>query len=186
MIEENQGQSPDMLGLASEIVAAYVSNNRVSAAELPGLIGSVHAALHGIAGGMAAGGASAPDEEVEKPTPAQIKKSIRPDGLVSFIDGKAYKTLKRHLTKHGLDPHSYREKFGLPADYPTTSAAYSEPARRWPRALASAGPAAWLPDRQHQPTSEVRCDPLAGFGVSARAVAATLGLAGTVSGGRPP
>ena len=126
MIEENQGQSPDMLALASDIVSAYVSNNRVSPAELPALIGSVHAALGSIAGGTTASGADAAAETVEKPTVAQIKKSIRPDGLVSFIDGKSYKTLKRHLTKHGLDPHSYRAKFGLPSDYPTTSAAYSE------------------------------------------------------------
>ena len=126
MTEENQGQSTDMLGLASEIVAAYVSNNRVPPAELPGLIGSVHAALNGIAGGTGAAGADAPAEEIERPTAAQIKKSIRPDGLVSFLDGKAYKTLKRHLTKHGLNPHSYRAKYGLPADYPMTSAAYSE------------------------------------------------------------
>ncbi|TXM66800.1 MucR family transcriptional regulator [Methylobacterium sp. WL12] len=112
--------------MASELVAAYVSNNRVSVNELPGLIGTVHAALNGIASGTGAAGASAPAEEVEKPTAAQIRKSIRPDGLVSFIDGKPYKTLKRHLTKHGLNPHSYRAKFGLPADYPTTAASYSE------------------------------------------------------------
>jgi predicted transcriptional regulator len=124
--EENQGQNPDMLAMAGEIVAAYVSNNRVSPAELPGLIGTVHAALNGIANGAATGGTSAPAEEIEKPTAAQIRKSIRHEGLVSFIDGKAYKTLKRHLTKHGLDPRGYRAKFGLPDDYPTTAAAYSE------------------------------------------------------------
>ena len=126
MTKDNLGLNPDMLVIASELVAAYVSNNRVPATELPGLIGTVHAALNGIASGTAAGGVSAPAEEVEKPTAAQIRKSIRPDGLVSFIDGKAYKTLKRHLTKHGLNPHSYRAKFGLPADYPTTAASYSE------------------------------------------------------------
>lgn len=123
--EENQRQNPDMLGLASEIVAAYVSNNRVSPTELPGLIGTVHAALKGVASGTAVSGTSVPAEEIEKPTTAQIRKSIRPDGLVSFIDGKSYKTLKRHLTKHGLDPRSYRAKFGLPDDYPTTAASYS-------------------------------------------------------------
>ena len=126
MIKDNLGLNPDMLTMASELVAAYVSNNRVSVTELPGLIGTVHAALNGIASGTAAGGATATDEEIEKPTAAQIRKSIRPDGLVSFIDGKPYKTLKRHLTKHGLNPHSYRAKFGLPADYPTTAASYSE------------------------------------------------------------
>ena len=115
-----------MLTMATELVAAYVSNNRVSANELPGLIGTVHAALNGIASGTAAGGATAQDEEVEMPTSAQIRKSIRSDGLVSFIDGKTYQTLKRHLTKHGLDPHSYRKRFGLPVDYPVTSTSYSE------------------------------------------------------------
>ncbi|TXN73724.1 MucR family transcriptional regulator [Methylobacterium sp. WL6] len=115
-----------MLTMAAELVAAYVSNNRVPATELPALIRTVHAALNDIANGTAADRANAPAEEVEQPTAAQIKKSVRPDGLVSFIDGKAYKTLKRHLTKHGLDPNSYRAKFGLPVDYPMTAAAYSE------------------------------------------------------------
>ena len=104
-----------------DVVAAYVSNNSIPIAELPALIVSIHEALNGIG----AGPVQAPAEAVDKPTPAQIRKSIKPDGLVSFIDGKAYKTLKRHLTKHGLDPHGYRERYGLPADYPTTSANYS-------------------------------------------------------------
>ena len=65
-------------------------------------------------------------ENVERPTAAQIRKSITPDALTSFVDGKRYKTLKRHLSKHGLDPHSYRAKFGLPTDYPMVSPSYSE------------------------------------------------------------
>lgn len=104
-----------------DVVAAYVSNNSIPTAELPALIASIHEALNTVGTGPVQAAA----ESVEKPTPAQIRKSIRPDGLVSFIDGKSYKTLKRHLTKHGLDPHSYRDRYGLPADYPTTSANYS-------------------------------------------------------------
>ena len=104
-----------------DVVAAYVSNNSVPITELPTLIASIHEALNNVGSGTTPVAA----ETVEKPSPAQIRKSIRPDGLVSFIDGKSYKTLKRHLTKHGLDPHSYRERYGLPADYPTTSANYS-------------------------------------------------------------
>ncbi|MCJ2040906.1 MucR family transcriptional regulator, partial [Methylobacterium sp. J-059] len=61
----------------------------------------------------------------EKPTPAQIRKSVTPDGMVSFEDGKTYKTMKRHLTLRGLTPESYRAKYGLPSDYPIVSAAYS-------------------------------------------------------------
>ena len=104
-----------------DVVAAYVSNNSVPTNELPALIASVHEALHRVASGPVA----QTSEAFDKPSTAQIRKSIRPDGLVSFIDGKSYKTLKRHLTKHGLDPHTYRERYGLPADYPTTSANYS-------------------------------------------------------------
>ena len=126
MTEENLGLNPNMLTMAAGLVATYVSNNRVPATELPALIRTVHATLNGIANATAADRANAPAEEVELPTAAQIRKSIRHEDLVSFIDGKAYKTLKRHLTKHGLDPHSYRAKFGLPDDYPTTAAAYSK------------------------------------------------------------
>jgi len=111
----------DYIERTVDVVAAYVSNNSLPSTELPGLIASIHDALNSIGSGP-----SAPaTETVDRPTPAQIRKSIRPDGLVSFIDGKSYKTLKRHLTKHGLDPQSYRERYGLPADYPTTSANYS-------------------------------------------------------------
>ncbi|MDP4021637.1 MucR family transcriptional regulator [Methylobacterium sp. NEAU 140] len=111
----------DYIERTVDVVAAYVSNNSIPTAELPALIVSVHEALNAIASGSVAPSA----ETVEKPTSAQVRKSIRPDGLISFIDGKSYKTLKRHLTKHGLDPHSYRERYGLPADYPTTAANYS-------------------------------------------------------------
>ena len=104
-----------------DVVAAYVSNNSIPTTELPALIASIHEALNNVGTGPV----QAVAEVIERPTPAQIRKSIRPDGLVSFIDGKSYKTLKRHLTKHGLDPHSYRDRYGLPADYPTTSANYS-------------------------------------------------------------
>lgn len=107
--------------LTAEIVSAFVSNNRVQPADLAALINSVHAAIGGL--GKAADPAA---PSAEKPTPAQIKKSITPEALISFLDGKRYKTLKRHLTKHGLDMASYRERFGLPYDYPSTAASYSE------------------------------------------------------------
>ncbi|MCJ2009085.1 MucR family transcriptional regulator [Methylobacterium sp. J-092] len=126
MTEKNPGQNPETLALASEIVAAYVANNSIPVSELPNFIGSVHKALLTLYSGTGAAGTSAPAESVEQPTAAQIKKSITPDALISFIDGKRYKTLKRHLSGHGLDPHSYRVKFGLPSDYPMVTASYSE------------------------------------------------------------
>jgi predicted transcriptional regulator len=116
----DQEQALASLELAGEIVSAYISNNSLPTAELPALIASVHGALNGLASGS-----QTPAEEIEKATPAQVRKSIPPDALISFIDGKPYKTLKRHLTGHGLDPHSYRERYGLLKDYPMVAASYT-------------------------------------------------------------
>jgi predicted transcriptional regulator len=106
--------------LAADIVAAYVANNHVEPAELPNFIRSIHSAVAGIASPHPL----VPDEPTSS-TKAQIRKSISPDGLISFIDGKSYKMLKRHLTKHGMRPDDYRERFGLPSDYPMVSADYA-------------------------------------------------------------
>ena len=114
-------QTIDYVEITTEIVAAYLSHNRVPVAELPGLLAGVHAALAGLRQA-----AEAAEPAVERLTPAQIRKSIRPDALISFIDGKPYKTLKRYFTKHGLTIDAYRDRFGLPRDYPSTAASYSE------------------------------------------------------------
>lgn len=106
--------------LTADIVAAYVSNNHVQVTELASLIASIHASLTGLGSG-----AAAKPVGPEKLAPAQIRKSITSDALISFEDGKSYKTLRRHLTLRGLSPEAYREKWGLPADYPMTSANYS-------------------------------------------------------------
>ncbi|GJD57335.1 MucR family transcriptional regulator [Methylobacterium dankookense] len=124
MTEEFQGPALDVVELAGDIVSAYVSNNSVPASELPALIASIHAALLGLGTGAQAAAAE-PVAEVEKPTAAQIRRSITDEGIVSFLDGKTYKTLKRHLTAYGLEPRSYRERFGLPADYPMVAPAYA-------------------------------------------------------------
>ena len=121
MSENVEKLSNNFLELAADIVAAYVSNNSIPVSELPSLIGGVHNALAGLSNGAA----QTDDAKVEKQTPAQIKKSITADALISFEDGKPYKTLRRHLTLRGLTPEAYRAKHGLPADYPMTSASYS-------------------------------------------------------------
>lgn len=105
---------------ASDIVSAYVSNNSVPVGELPALLAGVHEALLKLASPT-----PATPEVADKPTPAQIRKSITPDALISFIDGKPYKTLKRHLSRNGLTIEQYRERYGLPRDYPSTAASYS-------------------------------------------------------------
>jgi len=117
-----QETTVDYVEMAAEVVSAYVSNNSIPTSELASLLTNVHAALSGLAVG---GSATTGKDAVEKPTPAQIKKSITPDALISFEDGKPYKTLRRHLTLRGLSPEAYRAKHGLPADYPMTAASYS-------------------------------------------------------------
>jgi predicted transcriptional regulator len=108
---------PNYMKLAADIVSAFVSNNSVSAADLPALITNVHAALQKV---------SNPAQVDEpKPTPAvPVKKSITPDFLISLEDGRPYKSLKRHLTRLGLTPQQYREKWRLPADYPIVARNY--------------------------------------------------------------
>ncbi|TXN29121.1 MucR family transcriptional regulator [Methylobacterium sp. WL19] len=122
MTDSTQDFKANYIELAADIVAAYVSNNSVPVTALADLLSNVHAAISGLtAGGESA---SAPGK-IEKLTPAQIRKSITPDALISFEDGKSYKTLKRHLTLRGLSPETYRAKYGLPADYPMTAPSYS-------------------------------------------------------------
>lgn len=111
--------SPNYLELAADIVAAYVSRNSIPTGELPALIGSVHAALQNVAS------PSRPQAD-GKATPAvPVKRSVTPDAIISLIDGKPYKSLKRHLAGHGLTPDQYRERYGLPRDYPMVSANYA-------------------------------------------------------------
>ncbi len=123
-------QETTTIELTAEIVANYVSNNSVSIEQLPELIRTVSQTLSRLGQPE-----SVVEPEADKPTPAQVRKSIRPDGLVSFIDGKSYKTLKRHLSRHGLSIAEYKAKFGLPKDYPTTSPEYSAKRSEMARSL---------------------------------------------------
>jgi predicted transcriptional regulator len=141
--EETTGSNPNFIELAGDIVAAYVSNNPVPASELPALIARVHGAIAGLVSGtVTAESGPAAQTEVEKPSPAQIRKSVRHDGIVSFIDGKTYKTLKRHLSSHGLDPRSYRDRYGLPADYPMVAPSYAEQRSALAKAIGLGQPGA--------------------------------------------
>lgn len=106
------------IALTVEIVSAYVANNALQSSEMLSLIASVHQALSGL------GKPVAEPAEDHTVTAAAIRKSITPDYLVSFIDGRRYKTLKRHLGKNGHTPESYRQKYGLGHDYPMVAEAY--------------------------------------------------------------
>jgi len=118
---ENAATATDQnaVGLTTDVVAAFVSNNSISASDLPALISSVYASITGLT-------APAPAPEAEKPVPAvPIKKSVTPDYIISLEDGRQYKSLKRHLTGRGLTPAEYRAKWGLPYDYPMVAANYA-------------------------------------------------------------
>jgi predicted transcriptional regulator len=113
-------KSDDLLKLASEIVAAYVSNNPVPVSELPSMIKSVHATLGGLSGNTAADMTTA-----QKPA-VTVKKSISPEYIICLEDGKKLKMLKRYLrSRYGLSPEEYRTKWGLPADYPMVAPNYA-------------------------------------------------------------
>jgi predicted transcriptional regulator len=112
-----------LITLASDIVSAHVSNNTVASAELPGLIASVYGALAGL-------GEPAVQVEARPAAAVSVRASVKPDYIVCLEDGKKMKMLKRHLmTDHGLTPTQYRERWGLPADYPMVSVNYSEKRR---------------------------------------------------------
>ncbi|PWW02186.1 MucR family transcriptional regulator [Hoeflea marina] len=116
-----ENNSEFLIELTSEIVAAFVTNNSVAAADLPSLIINVHGALGGVSGASIA-------EVVEKPKPAvPVRRSIQHEYLICLEDGQKFKSLKRHLMTHyGLSPEQYREKWELPADYPMVAPAYAE------------------------------------------------------------
>src|ERR1044072_6767066 len=106
--------------LTADIVSAYVSNNSVSASDIPNLINQVHTALVRVSAGQS-------DAAPEPLKPAiSLKKSITPDYLVCLEDGKKFKSLKRHLrTQYNMTPETYREKWSLPPDYPMVAPTYA-------------------------------------------------------------
>lgn len=108
-----------LLQRTAEIVSAYVKNNRIPMGELSNVVSDVSAALNRL---------STPVQpEAEKPVPAvNPKRSVFPDHIVCLDDGLKFKSLKRHLmTSHGITPEQYREKWGLPSDYPMVAPNYA-------------------------------------------------------------
>jgi predicted transcriptional regulator len=112
--------SQNYIELTADIVSAYVSNNSVSAGDIPGLINQVHSALMRVSAGQS----EAPAEPL-KPA-ISVKKSITPEYIVCLEDGKKFKSLKRHLrTQYNMTPEQYREKWGLQPDYPMVAPNYA-------------------------------------------------------------
>src|SRR5512134_992062 len=115
---DSAGKTP--VELTASIVSAYLSNNPTQASEIPTLISQVHAALQRVSSGRT----EAPQEPA-KPA-VSVKKSMTPDYLICLEDGKRFKSLKRHLrTQYSMTPEQYRDKWGLPADYPMVAPNYA-------------------------------------------------------------
>ena len=114
------GSGKGYIDLTANIVSAYLSNNPTPASEIPNLISQVHSALVRVSSGRS----EAPAEPA-KPA-VSLKKSINPDYLVCLEDGKRFKSLKRHLrTQYNMTPEQYRDKWGLPPDYPMVAPNYA-------------------------------------------------------------
>lgn len=110
----------DILRMAVDVVAAYVSKNALSAGQIPEIIQTVFNSLNSLENGSQ-------EVKSEAPRPAvPVRKSVTPDYIVCLEDGKKLKMLKRHLrTTYNLTPDEYRMKWGLPADYPMVAPNYA-------------------------------------------------------------
>jgi len=108
-----------LLTHVADIVSAHVSNNAVSANDVPGLIQSVYTSLAALG--------QVNELVEEKLTPAvSVRASVKPDAVICLDCGAKMKMLKRHLgTEHGMTPAEYRTRWNLPADYPMVAPDYS-------------------------------------------------------------
>lgn len=119
-VTESGTKADELLKLASDIVAAYVSNNPLPVSELPGVIKSIHTTL----GGLTPGGGGEASTSQKPAVP--VKKSVTPSYIICLEDGKKLKMLKRYLrSRYGLSPEDYRAKWHLPADYPMVAPNYA-------------------------------------------------------------
>ena len=118
---KNMGSNElDLTSLTADIVSAYVAHNAISSDKLPDFIGSVYGAL------SKASVQAAEPPKVELKPAISIKKSVTPDYIICLEDGQKFKSLKRHLRSvHNMSSEEYREKWGLPHDYPMVAASYA-------------------------------------------------------------
>ncbi len=118
---EHKVAREDVLRMAVDVVAAYLSNNQVSSTQIPEVINSVFTSLNDLE-------APEPDNMMEPQKPAvSVRKSVTPDYIICLEDGKKLKMLKRHLqTTYKMTPDEYRAKWGLPSDYPMVAPNYAK------------------------------------------------------------
>jgi predicted transcriptional regulator len=151
--------------LATELTIAWLANqnNRVAAEDVPAFLRNMHETVTQLASGTSASpaGEQAPAEEF---TPAvSVRKSLASkDHIISMIDGKPYRTLKRHLATNGLSPEEYRRRYNLKSDYPMVAESYSAARREMARSIglgASGRQARAGESRQGAPQAEAGAKP---------------------------
>jgi predicted transcriptional regulator len=159
MADETKPASVNSIELATQLTIAWLNNPNVqtTAQDVPDFLKTIHATIDALADG----GSAAPAEAAAEHKPAApIRSSVKPDYIVSLIDGRKLKSLKRHLSMHGLTPKEYRERFGLKADYPMVAPNYSAQRRevakklglgRKPAKAAAAAPGAEAPAAAAKP-----------------------------------
>jgi len=107
-----------LMTLTAGIVGSYLARHAIPVREIPDLMRTVRDGLVALEAPAAAPALGTPSE-------AQIRASVQHEHLVSFLDSRPYKSMKRHLRAHGLSPEGYRQRFGLPEDYPMVAPAYA-------------------------------------------------------------
>ena len=117
--------------LATELTIAWLSNpnTRANTTEVPHVLRTMHNAVAGLTGAQTSSAEEGVPEKEHVPA-VSIRKSLgSKDHIISLIDGKPYKMLRRHLSRHGLNPDDYRARYGLKPDYPMVAPAYAETRR---------------------------------------------------------
>jgi predicted transcriptional regulator len=167
-VAETETQT-DTVEVAAELTMAWLSNpnTRVDAAD----VGNVLRQFHEAVTGLSSGSAPEPAEPAQEFTPAvSIRKSLASkDHIISLIDGKPYKSLRRHLSSQGLTPQQYRERYGLKSDYPMVSESYSQVRRDMAKKIglgrkpkgegAASQPETKAPARRGRPKTSAAAEP---------------------------
>ena len=166
-MSQDQLQASETIELAAELTSAWLSNpnTRVSPDDVPAFLSSMHAALGRLSSDQQQGKPTAQEQEEYTPAVSVRKSLASPDHIISMIDGKPYKTLRRHLARHGLTPEQYRERYGLKRDYPIVSESYSQVRRDMAKKIGlgrkagGAGAAATAPAPEPQVAEEPAAKP---------------------------
>jgi predicted transcriptional regulator len=129
-------ETNNLVAMTIEVVASYVAHNNMRPDDVPGFIAQTHAAIAALNAAPEPAVADQPEAAAEHQPAVTVRKSLASrEHILSMIDGKPYKTLKRHIGRHGMTPAEYRERYGLKADYPMIAPAYSEQRREVAKSL---------------------------------------------------